>query len=94
MASVPSNPDGLLDLPSPIIPPMKKNPDLVKFGANVRRLRLKRGLSQKALAERSGLSANFIGTLERGCQNPSLTTLEKVAKGLGCSMAKTCQGLE
>lgn len=29
---------------------MKKNPDLVKFGLNVRRLRLKKGLSPWALA--------------------------------------------
>ena len=73
---------------------MKKNPDLVKFGANVRRIRLKKGLSQSALARQSGLSANYIGTLERGCQNPSLKTLEKLAKGLGCSMSETCRGIK
>jgi transcriptional regulator with XRE-family HTH domain len=72
---------------------MKKNPDLLKFG-NIRLLRLKKGLSQKALAAKSGLSANYIGTLERGCQNPSLTSLASLAKGLGCSMADTCKGLK
>ena len=45
---------------------MKKNPDLVKFGLNIRRIRLKQGLSQVALAKRAGLSPNYIGTLERG----------------------------
>lgn len=73
---------------------MKKNPDLVKFGKNIRLLRQKMGLSQKALAAKSGLSANYLGTLERGVQNPSLTTLEKVAKGLGCSMSETCRGIK
>ena len=73
---------------------MKKNPDLVKFGLDVRRLRLKGGLSQPALARKAGLSPNFIGTLERGVQNPSLKTLEKVAKGLGCPMAETCKGVK
>ena len=73
---------------------MKKNPDLVKFGANVRRLRLKKGLSRAALARKAGISANYVGTLERGCQNPSLKTLEKIAKGLGCSMAETCKGIK
>ena len=73
---------------------MKKNPDLVKFGLNVRRLRLKNGLSQTALAKKAGLSSNYIGTLERGVQNPSLKTLEKVAKGLGCSMSETCRGIK
>jgi transcriptional regulator with XRE-family HTH domain len=73
---------------------MRKNRDLVKFGKTIRRLRQNKGLSQKALAAKSSLSANYIGTLERGCQNPSLKTLEKVAKGLGCSMADTCKGIK
>lgn len=73
---------------------MKKNPDLVKFGLNVRRLRLKKGLSQVALAKKAGLSPNYIGTLERGIQNPSLKTLERLAKGLGCSMSETCRGIK
>ena len=73
---------------------MKKNPDLVKFGANVRRLRLKGGLSQAALAKRAGISPNYVGTLERGLQNPSLKTLERLAKGLECTMAETCKGIK
>lgn len=73
---------------------MKKNPDLVKFGLNVRRIRLKKGLSQAALAKRAGLSPNYIGTLERGLQNASLKTLEKLAKGLGCSMSETFRGIK
>ena len=73
---------------------MKKNPDLVKFGLNIRRIRLKKGLSQVALAKRAGLSANYVGTLERGIQNPSLKTLERLAKGLGCSMSETCRGIK
>ena len=73
---------------------MKKNPDLVRFGLNVRRLRLKKGLSQPALARRAGISANYVGTLERGIQNPSLKTLERLAKGLGCGMSETCKGIK
>lgn len=73
---------------------MKKNPDLVKFGLNIRRIRLKEGLSQVDLAKQAGLSPNYIGTLERGIQNPSLKTLERLAKGLGCSMSETCRGIK
>ena len=73
---------------------MKKNPDLVKFGLNVLRLRLKKGLSQAAVAKQAGLSANYVGTLERGIQNPSLKTLERLAKGLGCPMSETCRGIK
>ena len=73
---------------------MKKNADLVAYGKTIRLLRQKKGLSQKALAVKADLSANYIGTLERGCQNPSLTTLEKVAKGLGCTRSETCKGIK
>ena len=73
---------------------MKKNADLVAYGKTIRLLRQKKGLSQKALAVKADLSANYIGTLERGCQNPSLTSLASLAKGLGCSMAETCKGIQ
>lgn len=73
---------------------MKKNPDLVQFGLNIRRIRLKEGLSQVDLAKQAGLSPNYIGTLERGNQNPSLKTLERLAKGLRCSMSETCRGIK
>ena len=73
---------------------MKKIPALTQFGLNVRRIRLKKGLSQTALAKQAGLSPNYIGTLERGVQNPSLKTLERLANGLGCSMSETCRGIK
>ena len=73
---------------------MKKNPDLVKFGLNIRRIRLKEGLSQVDRAKRAGLSPNYIGTLERGIQNPSIMTLERLAKGLRRSMSETCRGIK
>ena len=73
---------------------MNKNPDLVKFGANVRRLRVKKSLSQTALAKQADFSPNYIGTLERGVQNPSLKTLERLAKGLGCPMSESCRSIK
>lgn len=35
------------------------------------------------MAEASGLSYKFIGEVERGKANPSVETLERLAKGLG-----------
>jgi transcriptional regulator with XRE-family HTH domain len=56
---------------------------LQRFAANVRRLRAKRNLSQKALAERSGVSVSYVSMLERGQRSPPLETIEKLARALG-----------
>ena len=73
---------------------MKKNPILLAFGATIRRLRLEKGLTQRELAKRSGLDVTYCSGIERGCRNLSLKSLEKVAKGLGCSIAETCKDLD
>lgn len=73
---------------------MKKNPILLAFGATIRRLRLEKDLTQRKLAERSGLDTSYISGIERGCRNVSLKSLEKVAKGLGCPISKTFKALD
>jgi transcriptional regulator with XRE-family HTH domain len=45
------------------------------FGAALRELRLKRGLSQEGLALESDLDRTFVSMLERGLRQPSLGTL-------------------
>jgi transcriptional regulator with XRE-family HTH domain len=58
------------------------------FGARVRRLRLARGLSQEALAERAELHWTYVSGVERGVRNPGLNTIGRLAKALGVSPAK------
>jgi transcriptional regulator with XRE-family HTH domain len=43
-------------------------------------LRLRRGWTQEALGERSGLSYKFVGEIERGTANPTIDSLEMIAK--------------
>ncbi|MDD2710166.1 MAG: helix-turn-helix transcriptional regulator [Verrucomicrobiae bacterium] len=57
-----------------------------QFGRNLAICRKERGLSQEMLAERCGLSRNFIVLLERGRQQPSLPTLLQLRKALGISL--------
>lgn len=45
--------------------------------------RLKKGLSQKQLAQKVGTKQSAISRLESGNSNPSIAFLEKVAKALG-----------
>ncbi|MHA7116492.1 helix-turn-helix domain-containing protein [Pseudomonas promysalinigenes] len=50
---------------------------------NVRRLRNTAGMSQSALAERSGVSRRMLVAIEAGEKNVSLTTLDAIAQALG-----------
>ncbi len=56
---------------------------LDRFATNVRRFRAKKKLSQKALADRIGISVSYVSMLERGQRSPPLETIEKLAKALG-----------
>jgi transcriptional regulator with XRE-family HTH domain len=58
------------------------DPELLAFGAQVRRLRVEQKLSQEELAERSGLHRNYIGGIERGERNVGVKALFALARGL------------
>lgn len=65
---------------------MKTQPQIcARFGATVRRLREDAGLSQEDLAELADVHRTYIGGIERGERNPTLTTIEKLAAALKCS---------
>ncbi|WP_245600219.1 helix-turn-helix domain-containing protein [Paenibacillus harenae] len=53
-----------------------------KIGESIRLLRLKKGLSQEQLALHSGVNTSYLGQVERGENNPTIHTLEKIATGL------------
>jgi len=53
-----------------------------KFGKNVKEIRLEKKLSQGKLAKIIGVHPTYISGIERGLRNPSLITLEKIAKAL------------
>lgn len=55
------------------------------FGANLRRIRLEKGLTQEALEGLSGFDRSYIGGLERGVRNPSLTAIAALSDALAVS---------
>lgn len=62
---------------------MEGNVDILKrVGKKIREIRKNRGLSQEALGEKATLSANYIGQIERGQKQVTLTTLDKIAESL------------
>lgn len=54
----------------------------------IREWRAKRKLSQRELAERSGVSREYIARIELGQHDPTVSTLEKLAKALGVKAAR------
>jgi transcriptional regulator with XRE-family HTH domain len=54
-------------------------------GRNAARLRKERGLTQEQLAERSGLSQQYLSGLEQGRRNPTIVTIHELAVALGVS---------
>jgi transcriptional regulator with XRE-family HTH domain len=66
---------------------------LKRFGKKLRTLRGAANLSQEELAELSGLHRNYIGGMERGERNPTITSLRKVSEAFGISLSKLFQGL-
>lgn len=55
----------------------------IRFGKKVREERLKRNLSQEALAEKAGVHRTYIGMIERAEKNITLENIGKLAKALG-----------
>ncbi|SOB57934.1 conserved protein of unknown function [Pseudodesulfovibrio profundus] len=52
------------------------------FGQRIRRLREEAGLSQEKLAEETDVHRTYISGVERGRQNISLLTMNKLAQAL------------
>ncbi len=50
---------------------------------NLRRKRHDQHMTQEELAERAGLSARYVGAIERGDVSASVTVLGQIAEALG-----------
>ena len=59
-----------------------------KLGENLRKLRLKKKMSQGDLATALSVDRAYISNIENGRMNPTLSTLEKVAGALGISSSE------
>jgi len=59
-----------------------------RMAARLKALRERRGLTQEQLAEKSRVGRSHLARLETGKQDPTLSTLEKLAKALNVDVAK------
>lgn len=58
------------------------------IGNRITKLREGQGLTRYRLAIKSGVSFSYVAALEENKHSPSLEVLEKIASGLGISMAQ------
>jgi transcriptional regulator with XRE-family HTH domain len=58
------------------------------IGDNIRGYRNKLNWSQEKLAVRAKIHNDYLGRLERGIQNASIDSLQKIAKALGVEAYK------
>jgi len=58
-----------------------------RLAIRLRALRAERGLTMDGLAERSGVSRSMISLVERGESSPTASVLERLAAGLGVTLA-------
>jgi DNA-binding XRE family transcriptional regulator len=67
-----------------------RNVTLAELGRNLRRVRTAAGLTQTALAKRSGLDRSYVSGLEAGQRNSTALTLQRLAKVLSITVVILC----
>jgi transcriptional regulator with XRE-family HTH domain len=55
------------------------------IAANVKKLRVERGMTQEQLAHEAELDLTYIGGIERGRRNPSVKALGRIATALSAT---------
>lgn len=66
----------------------------VAFGKVLRRLRIEADLTQEQLGFEADLRRTYVSILELGQQQPSLTTIIKIAQALKCTAGKLVELVE
>ena len=62
--------------------------DAISLGARLRAERRRRGLTLDGLAAASGVSRSMLSEVERGSRVPTVLVLDRIATGLGTSIAR------
>lgn len=64
-----------------------------KLGQRIRELRMSMGMSQEELAYNAGLHRTYMGQVERGKTNVSITNCAKVSGALSISLSTLFEGI-
>lgn len=72
----------------------QKAPELVAFGAAVRRRRKALGYSQEAFGDECGIDRSYMGGIERGEHNLALVNILKIIRALGMQPSEFFKALD
>lgn len=72
----------------------KKAPELLAFGAAVRRQRKALGYSQEAFGDMCGIDRSYMGGIERGEHNLALVNILKIIRALGMPPSEFFKALD
>ena len=64
-----------------------------QLGARIRYLRQQKNMSIETLALEAGINRNYLGDLERGIRNPTVTVLNKIAMALDINLSTLFEGI-
>jgi transcriptional regulator with XRE-family HTH domain len=64
------------------------------FGSVLRRLRQEQGLTIEEAAKRAGVTANYLGDVERGQRNPTMKVVSRLLAGLRVNWTQLAQRLD
>ena len=59
-----------------------------KLGLNIKRIREAKGMTQGDLCRKLDVDRAYMSNVESGKKNPTLATIERIAKALGVSIEK------
>jgi transcriptional regulator with XRE-family HTH domain len=66
----------------------------MSLGKELRRVRLRAGLSQEELAFKADISRNYVSLLERDEKSPTVQTLFRICRALGVRASKIIAPVE
>ncbi|MGH7990954.1 MAG: helix-turn-helix domain-containing protein [Limisphaerales bacterium] len=64
-----------------------------RVGQRIRTIRVRRKLSQEALAAKADIDRAFLSGIERGLENPSLFTIQAIAESLETTVGNLMRGM-
>jgi transcriptional regulator with XRE-family HTH domain len=72
----------------------RKNRQCVEFGLRLRELRKRSGYSQEGFADIAAMHRTYLGGLERGERNPTLTVMIRIARALKVPLSELVRGVD